>query len=156
MALANFLPKCSSLLKPAVQQVSLRTSMKTSAPLQGFFDFLKPKYAIPEYDEQGELGFPDDDELATGMWKKELEWRNAGIEDPFCIGAITRGDKGSKIDPIMVPGSFESRTMSCRCNEDQHTLFTMWLHQGEPKRCRCGYWHVLYYKEPISDWTLPQ
>lgn len=27
-----------------------------------------------------ELGFPDDDDLATGMWKKELEWRNAGIE----------------------------------------------------------------------------
>lgn len=53
MALANFLPKCSALLKPTAQQVSLRTSMKTSAPLQGFFDFLTPKYLRPEYDEKG-------------------------------------------------------------------------------------------------------
>lgn len=25
-----------------------------------------------------ELGFPDEDDLATGMWKKEIEWRAAG------------------------------------------------------------------------------
>lgn len=34
-------------------------------------------------------------------------------------------------------------------HEDQTYIQWMWLHQGHPKRCECGYWFKLVEKAPV-------
>lgn len=69
------------------------------------------------------------------------------------MGAINRGEKGTKFDPIRVPSALPSRIICCRCSPDSFQLYPMWLHQNEPARCRCGFWIILYYKPPFVEYT---
>lgn len=62
---------------------------------------------------------------------------------------------GSKLDPIMVPSSNESRMISCLCEPEAQCTIQMWLHQNEPARCACGIWFLLYYKEPFVEYNVP-
>lgn len=129
------------------------SNFRTSAASNAWYHF----FGWPikkEYDEKGELGFPDDKDLAVGMYKKELEARERGVEDPYGVLPIIRNEKGTKIDPILVPSALESRVLGCKCEPEAQLIVTMWLHQGEPKRCRCGYWFVLYYEPPFVDSSL--
>lgn len=62
---------------------------------------------------------------------------------------------GSKLDPYIVTSALESRGITCRCEPETNTLLAMWVHQNEPKRCRCGYWFVLQYREPFVEYSWP-
>lgn len=76
------------------------------------------------------------------------------FQDPYGVLPITKSEKGTKIDPILVPSALESRVVGCLCEPEAQLIVTMWLHQGEPKRCRCGYWFVLHYEPPFVDSPL--
>ncbi|XP_025415298.1 cytochrome c oxidase subunit 5B, mitochondrial-like [Sipha flava] len=92
--------------------------------------------------------FPDPLELATGIEKKEMLLRLAGNDDPYNLKSIKRG-VGTKEKPTEIPSAFEARIIGCVCEEDASHIKWMWLHSGEPKRCLCGYWYKLIYKEPV-------
>ncbi|XP_028158588.1 cytochrome c oxidase subunit 5B, mitochondrial-like [Ostrinia nubilalis] len=86
--------------------------------------------------------FHDPLDHVTGIEKKELLAHLAGNCDPFHILAIKRGP-GTRERPNLMPSANPSRLMACLCNEHVMHLEYMWLHQGVPKRCGCGYWFVL-------------
>jgi cytochrome c oxidase subunit 5b len=92
--------------------------------------------------------FPDPLELATGMEKKEMLMRLAGNDDPFTIKSL-KFVKNSKDKPIEIPSAFEARIIGCDCDEDASHVKWMWVHEGEKKRCSCGHWFTLVYKEPF-------
>jgi cytochrome c oxidase subunit 5b len=95
-----------------------------------------------------EEGFPDPLDLATGIEKKEMLLRLAGNDDPYNLKSIKRG-VGTKETPNEIPSAFEARIVGCVCEEDSSHVKWMWLHAGEPKRCFCGHWFKLVYKEAL-------
>ncbi|XP_050420489.1 cytochrome c oxidase subunit 5B, mitochondrial-like [Adelges cooleyi] len=95
-----------------------------------------------------EEGFPDPLDLATGLEKKEMLARLAGNDDPYNLKAIKRG-VSTKEQPTEIPSAFEARIVGCVCEEDASHIKWMWLYSGEPKRCMCGHWYKLVYKEPL-------
>ncbi|XP_065215340.1 cytochrome c oxidase subunit 5B, mitochondrial-like [Planococcus citri] len=148
MALTKFVSKAGSLfLKPSF---NLSRSFATSAVARSSKE--EEPIDTANFDE---FGFPDDLDISCGMYRKELIARLAGVQDPFSISAIDRAEKGTKLDPIRVPSGLESRMVACRCEPESHTLLYMWLHQNEPKRCRCGFWMVLFYREPFVEYMMP-
>ncbi|KAJ2954801.1 hypothetical protein O0L34_g3108 [Tuta absoluta] len=92
--------------------------------------------------------FHDPLEHATGIEKRELLAHLAGDCDPFRIMPIKRGP-GTRDRPNLVPSAFCSRLVGCSCNPDQNHIEYMWLHQGVPKRCGCGYWFELCPIAPL-------
>ncbi|CAI6353975.1 unnamed protein product [Macrosiphum euphorbiae] len=93
-------------------------------------------------------GFPDPLDLATGIEKKEMLLRLAGNDDPYNLKAIKRG-VGTCDKPTLVPSAFEARIIGCVCEEDASHVKWMWLYSGEPKRCYCGHWYKLEFKEAL-------
>ncbi|XP_026818077.1 cytochrome c oxidase subunit 5B, mitochondrial-like [Rhopalosiphum maidis] len=93
-------------------------------------------------------GFPDPLDLATGIEKKEMLLRLAGNDDPYNLKAIKRG-VSTRDQPTLVPSAFEARIVGCVCEEDASHVKWMWLHSGEPKRCFCGHWYKLVFKEAL-------
>uniref|UniRef100_T1I6C0 Uncharacterized protein n=1 Tax=Rhodnius prolixus TaxID=13249 RepID=T1I6C0_RHOPR len=87
-------------------------------------------------------------EHATGLEKRELLAKVAGIENPFDMKVLKRGP-GTKDCPNQVPSAFDARLLGCICNEDATSVQWMWLQQGTPKRCHCGHWFQLVYKAPV-------
>lgn len=85
---------------------------------------------------------------ATGMEKRELLAKAAGDDDPFNLKVTKRGP-GTKDCPNLVPSAFNSRMVGCICEEDQSHINWMWLHEGTPRRCECGYWFKLVEKAPL-------
>ncbi|XP_026761328.2 cytochrome c oxidase subunit 5B, mitochondrial-like [Galleria mellonella] len=84
----------------------------------------------------------------TGIQKRELLAHLAGECDPFRIMAIKRGP-GTCERPNLIPSAYASRLMGCICHPDQNHAEYMWLHQGVPKRCGCGYWFELCPVAPL-------
>merc|ERR1712088_638479 len=72
-----------------------------------------------------EYKFNDSFEHATGVEKWELTKAKEGNDDPFFMNARPRG-KGTKEEP---------------------NLKWMWVFEGKPKRCACGYWFELKVHE---------
>lgn len=106
-------------------------------------------------------------EHATGIEKRELLAKAAGNDDPFDMHVIKRAE-GNKDSPTLIPSAFDARIVGCICkcfliskaidvclyffysgHEDQTFIQWMWLHQGSPKRCECGYWFKLVEKAPV-------
>lgn len=112
-------------------------------------------------------------EHATGLEKRELLAKAAGNEDPFDMHIMKRA-QGAKDSPTLIPSAFDARIVGCVCkyhnasspgvlywllidfsvadetgHEDQTFVQWMWLHQGQPKRCECGYWFKLVEKAPV-------
>lgn len=56
---------------------------------------------------------------------------------------------GTVDKPTEIPSAFEARIVGCVCEEDASHVKWMWLYSGEPKRCMCGHWYKLVYKEPL-------
>ncbi|KAK9510997.1 hypothetical protein O3M35_005656 [Rhynocoris fuscipes] len=91
---------------------------------------------------------PDPVEHATGLEKKELLAKLSGIENPFDMRVFKRGP-GTKDCPNQIPSAFNSRLLGCICHVEATTIRWMWLYHGYPKRCACGYWFELVYKQPV-------
>lgn len=47
---------------------------------------------------------------------------------------------GSKDDPMLVMMLTKKRMVGCQCEPDQTYFNFIWIHEGESKRCECGYW----------------
>nr|CAD7406371.1 unnamed protein product [Timema cristinae] len=92
---------------------------------------------------------PDPMELATGLEKRELLARAAGIEHPFDQKLFKRGP-GTKDSPNLIPSAFEARMVGCICEPEATHINWMWLHKGYPKRCSCGHWFQLEEKAPLE------
>ena len=65
------------------------------------------------------------------------------------MAAIKKRDT-TKDDPILIPSAFDSRLIGCICEEEQTHICWMWVHEGNPRRCECGYWFKLEKKIPIT------
>lgn len=85
---------------------------------------------------------------ATGLEKRELLATVAGNDNPFDMKVLKRGP-GTKDCPNEVPSAFDSRLVGCICEEEATSINWMWLHQGSPRRCECGYWFSLVKKAPV-------
>merc|ERR1712044_136275 len=79
---------------------------------------------------------------ATGLEKYELLMEEKGIDDPFFCKMGKRGE-GSKDNPNIIKAMSDYRMVGCVCNEDDTNIKFMWLYEGKPKRCKCGYWFKL-------------
>jgi len=87
-------------------------------------------------------------EHATGLEKREMLAAAAGNDDPYHVKVLKRGP-GTKEQPTKIPSVFESRIIGCICEEDATVINYMWLHEGEPKRCECGYWFDITRVKPL-------
>ncbi|XP_037033142.1 cytochrome c oxidase subunit 5B, mitochondrial-like [Bradysia coprophila] len=87
-------------------------------------------------------------EHATGIEKREMLAMQAGNDNPFDMKVFKRAE-GTKDAPTLIPSAFDARIIGCICHEDQTFIQWMWLHQGHPKRCECGYWFKLVEKAPV-------
>lgn len=70
------------------------------------------------------------------------------FQNPFDMKVFKRGP-GTKDCPNEIPSACDSRIVGCICEEDATSVAWMWLHQGVPRRCACGYWFKLVYKAPV-------
>ncbi|CAH4027655.1 cytochrome c oxidase subunit 5B, mitochondrial-like [Pieris brassicae] len=78
----------------------------------------------------------------TGIEKKEILAHLAGDCDPFRMMSIKKGP-GTWECPNLIPSAHSQRLLACLCHPEDMHLEYMWLHQGCPKRCGCGYWFQL-------------
>lgn len=98
--------------------------------------------------------FNDPFEHATGVEKWELTKKKEGNDDPFFMNARPRG-KGTKEDPNVVDAMATYRLVGCSCNDEDTNLKWMWVFEGKPKRCACGYWFELKVHEGPDKYKLP-
>jgi cytochrome c oxidase subunit 5b len=91
---------------------------------------------------------------ATGLEKYELLAKEAGTDDPFLLKAVARGD-GTKDSPTIVNAMDTYRMVGCVCNEEDTNVKWMWLCEGVPKRCECGYWFSLKVHPAPDKYQLP-
>ncbi|KAK9718419.1 Cytochrome c oxidase subunit Vb [Popillia japonica] len=87
-------------------------------------------------------------EHATGLEKRELLSKLAGNENPFNMKLLKRGP-GTKTQPNEIPSAFDQRLVGCVCEEDQMHINWMWLVDGQPRRCECGFWFKLVKSSPL-------
>ncbi|KAI8437635.1 hypothetical protein MSG28_011890 [Choristoneura fumiferana] len=105
--------------------------------------------AFPRRDDARAYGsFLDPLDHVTGNEKRELLAHLAGDCDPFRMLCVKRGP-GTRERPNLMPSAFNQRLVGCKCNEWTNHIEWMWLHQGEPKRCNCGYWFELCPVAPL-------
>ena len=101
-----------------------------------------------------EYGTPDAFEHATGIEKWELAAKKAGNNDPFFMNMRVRG-KGTKEDPNIVDSMDSYKMVGCCCQEDDTCVKYMWVQEGVPKRCQCGYWFSLKKHAAPEKFKLP-
>jgi len=81
---------------------------------------------------------PTDLEQSTGLERKELEAILKGNPDPFNLN-VTRGSRGTKESPTLVPSLYEERIIGCVCEEESTSITWMVLKKGQTQRCpKCG------------------
>jgi len=97
---------------------------------------------------------PDPIDHATGLEKYELLAKQAGNDDPFFLKVITRA-KGTKDAPTIVNAMDTYRSVGCVCHEEDTHIKWMWLVEGSPKRCECGYWFELKRHAAPEKYALP-
>nr|ALS04667.1 mitochondrial cytochrome c oxidase subunit 5B precursor [Pseudodiaptomus poplesia] len=97
---------------------------------------------------------PDPVDHATGLEKYELLAKQAGNEDPFFLKSFARG-VGTKENPNIVNAMDNYRMVGCVCSEDDTSIKWMWLCEGSPKRCECGYWFKLKSHPAPDKYKLP-
>ncbi|XP_028031125.1 cytochrome c oxidase subunit 5B, mitochondrial-like [Bombyx mandarina] len=109
---------------------------------------LKSLYGVSRFGVRFYRKLIDPLDLLTGIEKRELLAHLAGDCDPFRILSIKKGP-GTRERPNLIPSSNSSRLICCHCTESDNHLKFMWLHQGDPKRCGCGYWFELCPIAPL-------
>ena len=97
---------------------------------------------------------PDPIDHATGVEKYELLAREAGNDDPFYLKSFSRGE-ATKDEPCIVNAMDSSRLVGCVCHEDDTVIKWMWLIEGAPKRCECGYWFSLKVHAAPDKFQMP-
>eukprot|EP00088_Acartia_fossae_P032666 TRINITY_DN33416_c0_g2_i1.p1 TRINITY_DN33416_c0_g2~~TRINITY_DN33416_c0_g2_i1.p1 ORF type:complete len:130 (+),score=48.29 TRINITY_DN33416_c0_g2_i1:42-431(+) len=97
---------------------------------------------------------PDAIDHATGLEKYELLAKQAGNDDPFFLRATSRS-VGTKEEPTIVDAMDTYRMIGCVCNDEDTNIKWMWLCEGSPKRCECGYWFSLKVHPGPEKYTLP-
>jgi len=97
---------------------------------------------------------PDPIDHATGLEKYELLAKQAGNDDPFFLKATSRG-LGTRDQPNIVNAMDTYRSVGCVCNEEDTNIKWMWLCEGHPKRCECGYWFELKVHAAPEKYSLP-
>jgi len=97
---------------------------------------------------------PDPIDHATGLEKYELLAKQAGNEDPFFLKAVHRAE-GTKAAPTIVNAMDTFRAVGCVCNEEDTNIKWMWLCEGHPKRCGCGYWFELKVHAAPDKYNMP-
>ena len=70
------------------------------------------------------------------------------------MNARPRG-KGTKEEPNIVDAMASFRLVGCSCNDEDTNLKWMWVFEGKPKRCACGYWFELKVHEGPEKYKLP-
>jgi len=81
---------------------------------------------------------PTDLEQSTGLERKELEAILKGNPDPFNLN-VTRGSRGTRDTPTLVPSLYEERIIGCVCEEESTSITWMVLKKGQTQRCpKCG------------------
>lgn len=81
---------------------------------------------------------PTDLEQSTGLERKELEAILKGNPDPFNLN-VTRGTRGTRDAPTLVPSLYEERIIGCVCEEESTSITWMVLKKGQTQRCpKCG------------------
>ncbi len=78
----------------------------------------------------------------------------SGSYDPFFMKASKRG-QGTRQEPNVVNSLDSFRCIGCICNEGDTHINWMWLYEGKPKRCECGYWFELKYHPAPEEHKLP-
>merc|ERR1712223_143942 len=79
-----------------------------------------------------------------GTVGREHQQAILGNEDMWLIAPQHLNKVGnSKENPNIVPSFEEYRIMGCKCSDDESSVKWMWIHEGEPRRCVCGYWFQL-------------
>merc|ERR1712042_107771 len=91
---------------------------------------------------------------ATGLEKYELLAAQAGNDDPFFLKAQPRAE-GTKECPTIIDAMDNFRMVGCVCNEEDTNIKWMWLCEGHPKRCMCGYWFELKRHPALDKYNLP-
>ena len=115
---------------------------------------------------------PDGTDHATGLEKYELLAKQAGNEDPFFLKAVNRtgvcksgsfksfrynvfNSQGTKAEPTIINAMDNYRMVGCVCQEEDTNIKWMWLCEGTPKRCECGFWFQLKTHPAPDKYALP-
>lgn len=97
---------------------------------------------------------PDPIDHATGVEKFELLAKQSGNDDPFFLKSTERG-AATKEAPCIVNAMDNYRMVGCVCHEDATMIKWMWLCEGAPKRCECGYWFSLKVHPGPDKFQMP-
>merc|ERR1711892_1415562 len=97
---------------------------------------------------------PDGTDHATGLEKYELLAKQAGNEDPFFLKAVNRTG-GTKAEPTIINAMDNYRMVGGVCQEEDTNIKWMWLCEGTPKRCECGFWFQLKTHPAPDKYALP-
>ncbi|EDW51870.1 cytochrome c oxidase subunit 5B, mitochondrial [Drosophila sechellia] len=90
-----------------------------------------------------------DDQLVTGIQKREMLLAKQGCEDPWGFTKVIRRGSGRENDPTVVPSAFDARLVGCLCLDDRLPKW-MWIEKDEgPKRCECGHYFILKNVPPV-------
>lgn len=90
-----------------------------------------------------------DDQLVTGIQKREMLLAKQGCEDPWGFSKVIRRGSGRENDPTVVPSAFDARLVGCLCLDDRLPKW-MWIEKDEgPKRCECGHYFILKNVPPV-------
>jgi len=93
---------------------------------------------------------------AGGTVGREHQQAILGNEDMWLIAPQHLNKVGnSKENPNIVPSFEEYRVMGCKCSDDESNVKWMWIHEGEPRRCYCGYWFQLENQNNMPDIGYP-
>ncbi|XP_039496199.1 cytochrome c oxidase subunit 5B, mitochondrial [Drosophila santomea] len=91
----------------------------------------------------------EDEQLVTGIQKREMLLAKQGCEDPWGFSKVIRRGSGRENDPTVVPSAFDARIVGCLCLDDRLPKW-MWIEKDEgPKRCECGHFFVLKNVPPV-------
>ncbi|XP_017033874.1 cytochrome c oxidase subunit 5B, mitochondrial [Drosophila kikkawai] len=91
----------------------------------------------------------EDEELATGIQKREMDLVKQGCDDPWGFRRIIKRGTGRENDPTVIPSAFDARLVGCLCLDDRQPKW-MWIEKDEgPKRCECGHFFVLKNVPPV-------
>ncbi|EDV59092.1 cytochrome c oxidase subunit 5B, mitochondrial [Drosophila erecta] len=91
----------------------------------------------------------EDEQLVTGIQKREMLLAKQGCEDPWGFTKMIRRGSGRENDPTVVPSAFDARLVGCLCLDDRMPKW-MWIEKDEgPKRCECGHFFVLKNVPPV-------
>jgi len=71
-----------------------------------------------QFRSHARLALIADDQLVTGIQKREMLLAKQGCEDPWGFSKVIRRGSGRENDPTVVPSAFDARLVGCLCLDD--------------------------------------